>query len=415
MTPSSARRAEKTRMVEKTRKARHVELRALIHTELVELENLLRTTRTDLVDTHNPIGGMVMTKAARDAQSDMIRNERAARLKIVTDPDPTSRQWLSATAVGSGPVPAPGSVAAYSAAAEADMVVSHLIRVLNARLHEASVCLIPRNKFGYAYHLAGHLADLVDVTANTRLLTDAHRDLVDVTIKVREVVEGPDKVTPPNPQCPLCHRNTLVSHLHERPQTIECSRDIDDGTLHRCECTDSMCPCHGDPVKHRHRWANQDIRQLRKLRIVDSQWTWEALAGKQADYIEAITAETYPPVPRRPTMQQTEQIPQTHQLNIEWQDGFGAHTRVVCNAEPGAVCRQSYACFLTDQCDTIDGHREGCEKLLVDVDWCNVAENINADGVDECGTGKLTVPIESMWTADGFVWTIPTPTEGAHA
>lgn len=411
--PGDLTRSRKAALVAKAKQATLSELRALIHTELSTIGGLLHQVR-DLVDTHNPGTGLI-TVEAKTAMASLIRTERRDRIRITTNPDPVGRQWMSPTATGSGPVPAPGSVAAYSVDAESIFTLRAIARDLHRRVTtlgtELGICFLYSRR---AYWLritaattepaTGQLPveivislieDLVDVTMNTRLLRSIHRDLAQVTNKLRNLIDGPDVAIPPNPRCPICHRNTLISHLAQHPQTITCDRDHHTGQLHRCVCTDSFCACTHNP-HHRHSWANLPRATSRRQRQVDLRWTWDSLHTDQRHIHRALTTPTRrPPVPH-------DQPTSHHQLRIVWNATAGHRNELVCNAPQVAPCRQTYACAIDGRCDP-QGHEPDCDLTLVDLGYCNAQAWID-DDIINLGLGEVTIPIEVSWAESTYVW-----------
>lgn len=404
----AATRAAKATAVAQAKRATAIELRTLIAAELADMAVLLVQVRL-LVDERNPHGAEA-TRAAKKAMTAQIQTEKRDRARTTTNADPVRRQWMSPTTTGSGPMPVPGSVAAYSAEAEAIFTLKAIARDFRDRLDELGVCYLDPNR-RLDPDLPGEDAvpaevtirvveDLVAITVNSSLLRSIHRDLVDVNEKLRTVVEGPEKVTPPDPICPVCHQPTLVLDLRSHPQAITC---VHDHTT-RCLCDDSYCPCTRKP-SFRHTWVNVP----RKRSHVDTRWTFMGLLDQQALWARTITT----PTRRHPV--NTNPTPSRHHfLQITFDDDFGPTALAVCRAPKSAECRQAYACHLDGRCDyESTDHTPDCDHTKVEIDYCNTIQWLNDEPDLLWGGlgGTVTFPIEESWTGDHYTWTA---TDGAR-
>jgi hypothetical protein len=240
----------------------HTDLRTLIGSALLELDQLLPLAG-GLVDTHQRGIGFLTVEAAK-VMNDLVRSERRDRIAQAKD-------GIKLT----GPVPAPGSIAAYSLREEAQRVCDELAQILTTRLNRAGVCLIPTppipaNWIGIHDPHVARLADLVAVTRRTSTLRVIHGHVEDITTRVRRLIDGNDTKALPEP-CPFCHRHTLVAYLAEDQEVIRCERDPKTGQHETCICDDSYCHCKTGG-RRRHEWHRNKGSQ---------KWGWYGLRQDQ--------------------------------------------------------------------------------------------------------------------------------------
>lgn len=233
-----------------------LDLRILIAACLAQLHEQLPIVRT-LVDSHQRGIGF-LTVEGRKVMDDLIRSERRDHVKITTRTDPTERQWLSTTVRGSGPVPIPGSVAAYAVIDEVTRLAWRIIHDINRGLRDhGGICLIahrPGDTDPTIQQLLDRVAMLLPGVTNTTILRGWHEQLEDVAARAARIIDGSNLHTHPR-ACPHCGLHTLVIHMDGASSDwfIECERDPHTGNYEPCVCTDSYCQCR-TTGRHRHTW-----------------------------------------------------------------------------------------------------------------------------------------------------------------
>lgn len=167
------------------------------------------------------------------------------------------------TGVGSSSTEAkvPGSVAAYSMAAEIRFTLIHDARLITRALHGSGVnpLVRPLGSDPTTSQLIGHTRALVNAAPSPRLLRAVLVDLTDITSRASALVDGDSTWQIPVP-CPHCGLTTLVGHQYpKKPEqdVVICARDRSrrgEKRYLKCVCKDPLCQCHVDPIRHRHRW-----------------------------------------------------------------------------------------------------------------------------------------------------------------
>jgi hypothetical protein len=251
------------------------ELRVLIAACLAQLAESLPLVRA-LVDSHQRGIGF-LTVEGRKVMDDLIRSERRDQIRITTEKDPTRRQWLSPTVRGSGPVPIPGSVAAYAVIDEVTRLAWRIIHDIHRKLDDVTIsgtrifgptctaCLhrscveIRRRRWNTdeappLLDLLQTAGALIRVVTHIPTLRDIHNELEDVATRAKRIVDGSSLHTHPR-ACPHCNLHTLIIHM-DGPATewlIQCERDPHTGNYEPCTCSDSYCQCK-TTGRHRHVW-----------------------------------------------------------------------------------------------------------------------------------------------------------------
>lgn len=243
-----------------------------------------------LADTRQATGLGFLTPDARAAADDQAVYDRLVRR---TQPArPLGLKFLNreASAVGTGPVPAPVTLPAVSASAEIAFTIQHHVRRLAKRLmpivdaiqddnyaafarilrtqEAGGFCYWPQRLLrvetlfanppkteGTLVDLAGHLKRLVETYPNRDELAAILRDLRFQEAAAAGVVEGPAAI-PYNQPCPWCGRDSLVIHQRATGRDELHVRCEPQDRQHACTCDDEWCPCHRNPWRHRHEWAS---------------------------------------------------------------------------------------------------------------------------------------------------------------
>ncbi len=167
------------------------------------------------------------------------------------------------TRTKSAEAPAPGSVAAYSMAAEIHATLTHSASYINRHLRQAGVHALIKNPDldPTTSQLIGRVLALTHAAPSPRLLRAVLFDLSDLTERAGALVDGDSTWEIPVP-CPHCGLTTLVGHQYpKRPEhdVVICARNRDrrgDRRYTKCVCKNPLCQCHVDPVRFRHRWFN---------------------------------------------------------------------------------------------------------------------------------------------------------------
>jgi hypothetical protein len=179
-----------------------------------------------------------------------------------------TRQSLSlAEQAAAGPhgksahAPVPGSLAAYSMAAEIRFTLLHDAAFITRHLRRAQICALvrPLPTDPTVTQLIGHVRALVAAAPSPRLLRAVQVDIDQVTEAAGVVVDGNPETFLAEP-CPHCERPTLVAHQYpDKPDqdVVLCARDRSsrrDRRYRPCICKTEECPCHIDPTRWRHQW-----------------------------------------------------------------------------------------------------------------------------------------------------------------
>lgn len=249
--------------------AEHLEvIRVELHMQLEVIRDL-HPQIEELFDSRQSVGLGFMTDDARKARDKQTREDRAAArggtLASLGDVAKNVRWARSTTVLGTGEVAAPVTVTAVSVSAEIVFALKHQVRRLARPAALAAAAAVPGGKGRLPLglpttdadvdKLTRELDDLVDVYTSPQGLKALMADLEHLEEQARNVIDGPERTNHPDP-CPWCGRKTLAIYGASRKMAGRDAIYVRCEGKHPCVCDDDWCPCHRNPVRHRHEWIN---------------------------------------------------------------------------------------------------------------------------------------------------------------
>jgi len=196
-----------------------------------------------LTDSRNPAELGFMTFEARQAQNQIARKERRLRIEGQKQGRP----------LGHGTTAAPGNIHGLSVDVELWATARHLTRWLTR--HGATEIRVSDG--ADTLELLGVITQLVDTITDDKVLRAALIDLRPARDSALRLVDGAGNYRPATP-CIHCGLPTLI--VDKVRGIATCGGDAKTGRISPCICSDPVCGCKTDPIKHRHKWYRNRLK-----------------------------------------------------------------------------------------------------------------------------------------------------------